>query len=395
MRKRNAIILGVLFMTSLIISCKKDFDHSTFNAKGIEDLYKKNIKSSLESKCQNLTSVGAEKIKKLQASLVYDQLRVKHYLDRKILLVPVNQEFDILKKLEKKGCFYLLVYLDETNNVIQQNVVKLILNKDRDLEINHDSSFKAIINLLETNHSSLDLSLFVLDIFGKYSFNLNFHEGKISSTGTLIKKKKDAVNGAFTANTSSTTCVDWWHVRYYYDESGNFMYKEEEYLYTTCSSCGQMTPWGQIEECDFIDDGSIGGGSIDETFYMEAMPTSEAIGSSEIESSANQRTEVYSWTFAKNPGGFWKYNSIETGVHKKVNGTWRWESLTHTSVARTGVVVGGSLDCVVNATVPTVGIYNAGMKLLFTINSHFIAKGVPLFVSTSGTQNSPIWNVND
>ena len=108
-----------------------------------------------------------------------------------------------------------------------------------------------------------------------------------------------------------------------------------------------------------------------------------------------ERVKKYSWIFAKgtfNTGLKWK--SWETGVHKKINNEWRWESLTHDFTTQDGTTFGGTLTLAVNAADTYVAVYNAGVNLNYTFTHSVVCSGSPL--SSTNTKTSyKTFNVND
>jgi hypothetical protein len=77
-----------------------------------------------------------------------------------------------------------------------------------------------------------------------------------------------------------------------------------------------------------------------------------------------------------------------------VNGEWRWESLVHESISKTGVTIGATVDCILHKATPEVGIYNAIMALDYDIRYSFTCKGVPVNISQAYT-TAHNFNVND
>ncbi len=107
------------------------------------------------------------------------------------------------------------------------------------------------------------------------------------------------------------------------------------------------------------------------------------------------RTKTYTWKFYKQNQGLWYFESAEKGVQVKVNNVWKWQSLTHESITRSGVVVGGSIDCLLVTATPTLGQFWAAMELKYKIKADVLCQGSPVS-STSQTKTSVnYFNVND
>ena len=106
------------------------------------------------------------------------------------------------------------------------------------------------------------------------------------------------------------------------------------------------------------------------------------------------RTRTYKWTIYQGGGNTWRFNSLETGVHKKVNNEWRWESITHNSVTRTGLMLGGDVQCTSHTGIPTLGVYNAAMTVMYNLQFSVVCRGFP--ITTNGDFTSTkFFNVND
>ena len=99
------------------------------------------------------------------------------------------------------------------------------------------------------------------------------------------------------------------------------------------------------------------------------------------------RTKVYVWKFYSQNQGMWYFESAEKGTHIKVNNVWKWKSLTHESITRSGFIVGGSVDCLLVSATATLGTYWAAMELKYKIKVDLICQGSPISYTT-GTKTS-------
>ena len=107
------------------------------------------------------------------------------------------------------------------------------------------------------------------------------------------------------------------------------------------------------------------------------------------------RTKIYTWKFYKQNQGLWYFESAEKGVHVKVNNVWKWQSLTHVSISRSGVVVGGSLECHLVTATPTLGQFWAAMELKYKIEADIVCNGFPVSDTTPTLTTPNYFNVND
>lgn len=378
-----------IFMAALLLlsSCKKNAsDITSDSAKKTEA--KQIILSSIASKKKIATEQGKEKLNNLIKGLDFEALKIEKETDTSsIIVVPAKIRFETLAKINNSLSYYLIIKVVK-GNVGSENIVAF---KPENAEPKNLASNNLKIALNRKNNAENGLYIF-MNYTGTYLYSLTYESSQLQTVAFPFKKHDNSV--ALRTETE-TVCVDWYHVTYYYDDNGYFLYKEEEYLYQTCYSCGEVTPWGQTTECDYLDDDPSGGGDINYNAYFSCTSVSEMGTITTTNENATTRTKAYPWTFVKNSYGMWRYNSIETGVQKKINNIWQWESLTHSAISRHGIALATTLDCVVNSAIPQVGIYNAGMQLNFTVTGTAVWQGSPVSLSYNGSSNSPIWNIND
>ena len=213
-----------------------------------------------------------------------------------------------------------------------------------------------------------------------------YKNGKVS----LLKKNPLPLNSNNTMNREGNICyiVNWYQCDYIANGVGyncQLLYSE----YIPCDS----------DEDD--EEGGGGGGGSQPGTCNTSEWSSAVTGATDLESISTvgegpeTRTKSYVWVFAKgtfNPTLRWK--SHETGVHFRDSNEWKWQSLTHNSVSKVGVVIGGSLQCDVNSATPTLGIYNAIMAIDYTFTWSYVCGGSPINGSENKISAKP-FNVND
>jgi hypothetical protein len=109
------------------------------------------------------------------------------------------------------------------------------------------------------------------------------------------------------------------------------------------------------------------------------------------------RTKKYQWIILKNVG--WYLFSFEVGEHEKTTNTqptlqWKWKSIEHKKIKMVGTVVGGTVEYDEISAVPTLGIYNAGMDVDFSVKYSVACKGSP-FSNEAVYNSKKTFNVND
>jgi len=299
--------------------------------------------------------------------------------------------------------------LDKSNSLTQEiNGVTRILTPLKSSAFNKGYRYKIIENNKNTRKT---ISGYIIskDPITKY---FNFFILNIDSKGILINKNKNESSSTKNDKTNIVAktnfknkivqsllgeeltvlagcnsippiCIDWYWTTFD-PYTGSVV--GEVYMYTSCYDPCTFTSGGSAAEitatCNQLSNAMQSGPvSIDGTREL-------------ISETSNERSFIYSWTFEKQHDDWWLYKSYETGVHQKTNGVWKWKSLTHNSVSRSGFTIGASIDCQVNTALPQVGIYFAGMQLSYTLLASAICSGSPITNNKSRNGNSPIWHVN-
>jgi hypothetical protein len=219
----------------------------------------------------------------------------------------------------------------------------------------------------------------------------NFVNGWMYESGKIIKKSFGSwilpeEKVAPPSDDCYTYQVNWYEQTCYYYTDGSSECTAWEFIFssyvTYCTGGGA----GGYEEpevnCDSISEVTSG------------SAVSEPAEAVLIQDDGETRIKKYDWIFHRNSFGLWAFHSHEKGVHKRVNGEWRWESLVHESISKTGVTIGATVDCILHKATPEVGIYNAIMALDYDIRYSFTCKGVPVNISQAYT-TAHNFNVND
>lgn len=121
----------------------------------------------------------------------------------------------------------------------------------------------------------------------------------------------------------------------------------------------------------------------------------ETPGINLIDQGPTTRTKTYMWKFYRQNLGIYYFESTEKGVHIKVNNDWKWKSLQHISITRSGFIAGGSVECLLISATPTIGQYHASMGLRYKIKADLVCDGFPISSSTPALSSATFINVND
>lgn len=170
-------------------------------------------------------------------------------------------------------------------------------------------------------------------------------------------------------------CIDW----YWQTWEGDILI-DEEYQFTTCD-CHQSNGGGggntnpnnpeppQEEDCAQAEDD------------IKGTPVSVQEFSSLISQSSDVQEIEYTWKFYKQLFNLWYFTSHEKGTHKKVHDQWNWQALEHQSISRSGIFIGGTIECTLNSAISTLGKVIAGMELAYNIEASVVCKGSPISAS--------------
>ncbi len=253
--KRNGL-QTYIFMAALLLlsSCKKNAsDITSDSAKKTEA--KQIILSSIASKKKIATEQGKEKLNNLIKGLDFEALKIEKETDTSsIIVVPAKIRFETLAKINNSLSYYLIIKVVK-GYVGSENIVAF---KPENAEPKNLASNNLKIALNRKSNAENGVYIF-MNYTGSYLYSLTYENSQLHTVAFPLKKS-DNIAALRTEN--GTVCVDWYHVTYYYDENGYFLYKNEEYLYQTCYSCGEITPWGQALECDYLNDDTGGGSGV-------------------------------------------------------------------------------------------------------------------------------------
>jgi hypothetical protein len=104
---------------------------------------------------------------------------------------------------------------------------------------------------------------------------------------------------------------------------------------------------------------------------------------SEIESTTTTnetptiREKNYEWIIYKQTANLWRVKSKEHGIHVQENNVWKWQSLTHMYISKTGTIIGGSISVTENSSHADVGIYWASMQVDYKVEASLVCGGSP------------------
>lgn len=343
----------------------------TLAKKKIED----RAKSWLDSQKSNSNEEKSSKIELLKEKLDYSGFRFEELHDGKqFIVLPIKAGLPTIKN---KNLINVLLLIEDTlGNIKRGNIVQYItVNKN-------DASGTIPVNLfykLYNNKIEDNAGFSFLSITGRPIRELEYKNGILHSYRVVQPKVKPTSNNRPEQDpiTPAPVCVDWYWVTTYFFADGHTE-TTSTFAYQTC----EPTSGGSAEDSQVISD------------ELEGHSVSENLDVTTIKESSTTRTKSYSWTFHSQNWGMWRFDSYEEGVHVKVNNQWRWKSLIHKSIAKSGFSVGGVVNCTILNSIAQVGIYNAGMEIWYNYDASALYEGSPIGVHENLYNKSPFWNVN-
>jgi hypothetical protein len=332
----------------LFLACEKKSDIASGDT-AFKIEAKQIILSRIESKKQNATEKGTKKLDQLNAGLDFENMWIEKESDStKIIVVPAQISFETLSKLKDIGSHHLLITVNNKNRVIRENIVAYVPNVGAESKIK-PGNFSAVLN--KQNAFNNGLYIF-LSFAGSYFYDFKYENGNLKQSGTPMKRTAKQM---VSRTESETVCIDWWHVTYHYDENGYFLYKDEEYLYQTCHSCGEVTPWGQTLVCDYLNDDTGGGVGADSS--LQDVQKTWTVVQAKFDVWAVTATERFSGINDPNQGGkqFTNVTHLGDNGYALVEGlsvTWVKQGVTTSHTAWTAQCqIAGKLTVVVTGSI--------------------------------------------
>lgn len=246
------LFTGILF---LLLGCKKQGEQS--ESSSLSNIQaKKIVIETINNIKGNTTVTGAEKFEKIEKGLEFAKLWIEKETDSsQLIIVPLAIQFETLKNIKAGSQMYLVLEVNKSNKIVRKNIFSYIPASESTLAVS-----KGCFSKIFTDNTATDDGQFIaLSLTGSYNYDKEFKNGSLKKAGVPLKKP---ANQAASRTESGVICIDWYHVTYYYDADGYYMYKDEEYLGQSCYTCGEITPWGQALQCDYLNDDPIGGGIV-------------------------------------------------------------------------------------------------------------------------------------
>lgn len=243
------------------------------------------------------------KIESLQQNLSFKNLRAEElYEGEKLLIVPVNQNFQTENNKEKNPVNYLLLILDNTDKIRKGNIVQYI-------PVNRNLNNKLPVNFFNKfyNLKILDLNgtLTFLSVSDDLLYEMKYENGTLKSYSEITNKVKGSGPGRQSTRIT-VDCYDVYFVTYYQDGSSTW-----EYLYSFCNEGEQQCKIAFKANGRTYRIGCDGGGG------------------GNIETAVVTQKD---WEVATSTSGFWLvYSTEKYSGNKRADGTGYFTGITHLS----------------------------------------------------------------
>jgi hypothetical protein len=230
MKKILAIALLIGFST-FFNSCKKTnlFEPTTaqIDVSGV----KNKVDVWINQKKTHFNEVKKTNIELLTKNLNYSEAAYENYgSNKRILVIPVADEFKQQKGVGKKDLLTFVVVLNAADEIETGNLVLFIPKAGKDIDRLPRETFSKIINKTAPD---TDGKYKFLSIAGTFVFEIDYERQNLKS----FTKVQQHANG----QNARSSCIDWYWVTTYHYPDGTSS-QTWEYVSTTCDGDGCYDP---------------------------------------------------------------------------------------------------------------------------------------------------------
>ena len=363
---RKIFLLGSILWAAMVVlfSCQKEAEKANSN----DQMFKK-VFSWLDNQKSPSQPNKAANIDLLKNNLNFSELEFEELnVNERFLIIPVNEDYEIKKNIDKKAVLVLLLVMDKSENIIRGNLVLYSPEDSQHLGKIPNNTFSKMYN-----DKSLDCNgLFnFLSVTGRRMYQREYKNGKLHSFG-YVKASNQSEGRTETDCTYYFYILTWWI-------DGVPVYQEAIYLGSICES-GCDDPMNQTL-CPDNGGGSSGGGGIgaEETCCIPDPNVQFSHEQSNIHSDVcgfegtnpitgnPTKSCTHTWIFDRwNALWFnWRFIATTNTDLEKEGQLWKFKTVTFQNVARDGQLPFCiSSECTVNSNNPSISADQTRAKLI-------------------------------
>ena len=368
----RSILWGAMFV---LFSCQKEAEKANSN----DQMFKK-VFSWLDHQKSPSQPNKAANIDLLKDNLNFSELRFEELnQNERFLIIPVHEDYETKKNIDKKTVLVLLLVMDKSENIIRGNLVLYSPEDSRHLdEIPNNTFFKMY------NNKNLDCngSFNFLSVTGRRMYQREYKDGNLRSFGYVKASNKPDEASNQTEGRTETDCTYYFYILTWWID-GVPVHQEAIYLGSICvGACDD--PVNQTLCPDNGGGGGGGGGGSlggDQTCCIpdpNAQFTTERIDITKDDcglEGVNPATGnpiklcTHSWTFHRWRLLWykWDFTAFTNAGLEKESGLWKFKTISFQSVARDGQLPPCvSSECTVNA--PNTSISADGLTAKLILN---------------------------
>ena len=369
--RKTFLFLSILGGALIVLfSCQKEAEKTNSN-----DQLTKKVNSWLDNQKSPSQPNKASNIDLLKDNLNFSEERFEELnQNERFLIIPVNEDYETKKNIDKKTVLVLLLVMDKSTNIIRGNLVLYSPEDNRRLnEIPNYTFFKMY------NNQSLDCNgMFnFLSVTGRRMYQREYKDGKLHSFGYVKASNKpdEALNQA--ESRTETDCTYFFYILTWWVD-GVPVYQETIFLGSICVG-GCDDPMNQTLCPD--NGGGSGGGGVggEETCcipdpnvqfsHEQTNINSDVCGFEGTNPITGNPTKscTHTWIFDHWSALWfnWNFIAITNTNLEKEGQLWKFKTVTFQNVARDGQLpYCVSSECTVNSNNPSISADKTRAKLI-------------------------------
>jgi len=385
MRKSILLLTIPLLLCSvtLFYACnKKDSYTTTRNYRDsnniMQNVYSWLDKQKTESQVHSNANIDLLKVNLNFSKAFYEELQ----LNKRMLIVPINEELAIKKNIDKNRIFNLVAILDPSGNILNANVV---IFKAKENILKSALPENTFSNIYKSEKIDINGQFKFLSVSGNFLYQLDFDKGRPHSWGrykTRSNKPKSTTVSSEAISQAKGKCTNYYLVLTYYV---NGVVVEETWTYIGQICEGEICGGDYESICP---PGESGGGS-GEIGDECCIPDPNMVVSTESIAgdytfvcgleSINPITQKpkkscnIGWKFSINNLLWynWGYISDELATFEKEDNIWKFTEFIHTGKRSDGAAPPCiTAECDIDTATPSIdaGRLQARMHLFYTLS---------------------------